>query len=47
MGNIGVLARARLVAAAVAGGIVGAGLGVRVVAGGDVAKYGGVDLQCA
>ncbi|MGW6511687.1 DUF2809 domain-containing protein [Streptomyces niveus] len=44
MGNIGVRARARLVAAAVAGGTVGAGLGVRVVAGGDVAKYGGVAL---
>ncbi|MFI6082567.1 DUF2809 domain-containing protein [Streptomyces sp. NPDC051217] len=41
---MGVLARTRLVAAAVAGGTVGAGLGIRVVAGGDVAKYGGVAL---
>lgn len=39
-----VLARARLVASGVALGVVGAGLGVRVVAGGDVAKYGGVAL---
>ncbi|GGJ76683.1 membrane protein [Streptomyces camponoticapitis] len=38
------LARARLVASGVALGVVGAGLGIRVVAGGDVAKYGGVAL---
>ncbi|MET4922759.1 DUF2809 domain-containing protein [Streptomyces sp. PSRA5] len=37
-------ARTRLVATAVAVGVVGAGLGVRVVADGGVAKYGGVAL---
>lgn len=44
MNTMGVRARTRLVVAAVAVGVVGAGLGIRVVAGGDVAKYGGVGL---
>ncbi|MFD3524317.1 DUF2809 domain-containing protein [Streptomyces sp. NPDC058653] len=44
MDDMGVLARTRLVACGVAVGIVGAGLGIRGVAGGDVAKYGGVAL---
>ncbi|MEU0957061.1 DUF2809 domain-containing protein [Streptomyces niveus] len=44
MGDMRVQARTRLVVAAVAVGVVGAGLGIRVVAGGDVAKYGGVGL---
>lgn len=44
MSNMGVRARTRLVVAAVAVAVVGAGLGIRVVAEGDVAKYGGVAL---
>ncbi|QHY98037.1 hypothetical protein SSPS47_23275 [Streptomyces sp. S4.7] len=44
MSTMGVRAGERLVVAAVAVGVVGAGLGIRVVAGGDVAKYGGVAL---
>ncbi|WP_330173690.1 DUF2809 domain-containing protein [Streptomyces sp. NBC_01498] len=38
------VARTRLAGGVVALGVVGAGLGLRVVAGGDVAKYGGVAL---
>lgn len=41
---MGVLARTRLVACTVAGVTVAAGLGIRVVTAGDVAKYGGVAL---
>ncbi|MET9552935.1 DUF2809 domain-containing protein [Streptomyces sp. NPDC006645] len=44
MDDIRVRTRTRLVAAAVAGGTVAAGLGVRGVADGGVAKYGGVAL---
>lgn len=44
MGDTRVRTRTRLVAAAVAVGTVVAGLGIRVGAGGGVAKYGGVAL---
>ncbi|MFD5894530.1 DUF2809 domain-containing protein [Streptomyces sp. NPDC060366] len=44
MSNMRVRARTRLVVVGVAVGVVGAGLGIRVVAEGDVAKYGGVAL---